>query len=98
MSLSSLEPKAVEPGCNLTFMLEVKRSTLEIDGDPVAVRYAGEGPLVVLCHGFPETAAVWTPHLRRLASQGFTAAAVDLRGHGDSVVPTDSDAYSTIRS
>ncbi|MFO0625622.1 MAG: alpha/beta hydrolase [Polyangiales bacterium] len=48
---------------------------------------AGEGPLVVLLHGFPERWFSWEPQLRALAAAGYRAVAPDLRGYGDSDRP-----------
>ena len=45
---------------------------------------AGEGPLVVLLHGFPETWWSWRYQLGPLAAAGFHVVAMDLRGFGDS--------------
>lgn len=53
----------------------------------------GEGPLVVLLHGFPESRRSWDRHLPRLARAGFRAVAPDLRGYGDSPKPRGVDAY-----
>ena len=47
----------------------------------------GEGPLVVLLHGFPEFWWSWRHQLTGLAEAGFRAVAVDLRGYGDSDKP-----------
>lgn len=44
---------------------------------------AGEGPLVVLLHGFPENWWSWRYQLRALADAGFRVIAPDLRGYGD---------------
>jgi pimeloyl-ACP methyl ester carboxylesterase len=44
-------------------------------------------PLVVLLHGFPEFWWTWRHQLPALADAGFRAAAVDLRGYGDSDKP-----------
>jgi pimeloyl-ACP methyl ester carboxylesterase len=48
---------------------------------------AGEGPLVVLLHGFPEFWWSWRHQLRALSEAGYRAVAVDLRGYGDSDKP-----------
>ena len=48
---------------------------------------AGSGPLVLLLHGFPEFWWSWRHQLTGLAEAGFRAAAVDLRGYGDSDKP-----------
>jgi pimeloyl-ACP methyl ester carboxylesterase len=47
----------------------------------------GEGPLVLLVHGFPEFWWTWHRQLESLAAAGYRAAAVDLRGYGGSDKP-----------
>lgn len=49
--------------------------------------WEGDGPLVVLLHGFPESRKTWTRQLAALAAAGFRAVAPDLRGYGDSPKP-----------
>jgi pimeloyl-ACP methyl ester carboxylesterase len=51
------------------------------------VAEAGDGPLVLLLHGFPEFWWSWRHQLVALAEAGFRAVAVDLRGYGDSDKP-----------
>ena len=53
----------------------------------------GDGPLVVLLHGFPESRNTWKRQLPALAAAGFRAVAPDLRGYGDSPKPRDIDSY-----
>ena len=53
----------------------------------------GDGPLVVLLHGFPEFRVSWKRQLPALAAAGFRAVAPDLRGYGDSPKPRDVDSY-----
>lgn len=53
----------------------------------------GDGPLVVLLHGFPESRLSWKRQLPALARAGFRAVAPDLRGYGDSPKPKGIDAY-----
>jgi len=47
----------------------------------------GEGPLVLLLHGFPEFWWAWRHQMQSLADAGYRAAAVDLRGYGASDKP-----------
>ena len=47
----------------------------------------GEGPLVLLCHGFPELAYSWRNQMAPLAEAGFRAVAIDLPGYGRSDKP-----------
>lgn len=53
----------------------------------------GEGPLVLLVHGFPESWYSWRHQLPALAAAGYRAAAVDVRGYGRSSKPRATDAY-----
>ncbi|CAA9444678.1 MAG: Epoxide hydrolase [uncultured Pseudonocardia sp.] len=51
------------------------------------VAECGDGPLVVLLHGFPEFWWSWRHQLPALAARGYRAVAVDLRGYGDTDKP-----------
>ncbi|TDC77553.1 alpha/beta fold hydrolase [Streptomyces hainanensis] len=53
----------------------------------------GEGPLVLLVHGFPESWYSWRHQLPALAAAGYRAVAVDVRGYGRSSRPTAPEAY-----
>lgn len=57
------------------------------------VEVAGEGPTLLLLHGWPDTAALWDEVLPLLVGAGFRVAAADLRGCGRSDKPRDVDAY-----
>lgn len=66
----------------------------------------GDGPLVLLIHGFPQFWYTWRHQLAALADAGYHAAAVDLRGFGASDKPprgydtytATADAAAIIRS
>lgn len=47
----------------------------------------GEGPLVILCHGFPEGWRSWRHQLAALAAAGYRAVAPDMRGYGGTLAP-----------
>jgi pimeloyl-ACP methyl ester carboxylesterase len=53
----------------------------------------GQGPLVVLCHGFPELAFSWRKQLPALTGAGFRVVAPDMRGFGRSSAPAEVEAY-----
>ena len=53
----------------------------------------GDGPLVVLLHGFPEYWYSWRRQIPALAAAGFRAVAVDLPGYNDSPKPRDVSEY-----
>lgn len=56
----------------------------------------GEGPLIVLCHGFPESWYSWRHQLPVLAAAGYHAVAVDMRGYGQSDQPEAIDQYTLL--
>ncbi len=63
------------------------------NGTRLHVAEAGEGPLVLLVHGFPQFWWTWRRALPAIADAGFRVAALDLRGHGASdKPPTGYDA------
>ncbi|GAB2512345.1 Fluoroacetate dehalogenase [Corynebacterium atrinae] len=60
------------------------------DGVHLNVAVGGEGPAVVLLHGFPQTHYMWR-HVARLLAQQYTVIVPDLRGYGDSDKPAAQD-------
>lgn len=69
---------------------------IETDGLTQQVLEAGEGPLVLLLHGFPEIGASWRPQVEALAAAGFHAVAPDMRGYGGTEKPVEAEAYSIL--
>ena len=67
-----------------------------LDGNNLKIRAAieGEGPLVVLVHGWPESWYSWRHQIEPLANAGFKVAAIDVRGYGGSDKPYEIEAYS----
>ena len=65
--------------------------TQTIDDIRIAFRRAGDGPPLLLLHGFPQTNMMWHKIAPALTAH-FTVIAADLRGYGDSSAP-DSDAW-----
>lgn len=62
-------------------------------GITLSVQETGQGPAVVLCHGFPELAYSWRHQIRALAAAGFRVIAPDQRGYGGSDAPEPVEAY-----
>ena len=75
---------------------EVRHNTAEVDAG-VRLHYveAGEGPLVVLLHGFPEFWYSWRHQIPALAAAGFRVVAPDMRGYNLSDKPRSVSAYRT---
>ncbi|XP_025972357.1 bifunctional epoxide hydrolase 2 [Dromaius novaehollandiae] len=54
----------------------------------------GHGPVVCLCHGFPESWLSWRYQIPALADAGFRVIALEMKGYGDSTAPPDIEEYS----
>ncbi len=74
----------------------VTHRTVEANGIHLHLAEQGEGPLVVLCHGFPESWYSWRHQLAALAAAGFRAVAPDMRGYGQSDRPEAIDQYTLL--
>ncbi|WP_375196246.1 alpha/beta fold hydrolase [Sphingobium sp.] len=57
----------------------------------------GDGPLVLMIHGFPGLAWSWRHQMAPLAEAGYRAVAIDSLGYGDSDRPADPAAYTAQR-
>src|SRR5271154_4522587 len=77
-------------------MPEVTHRMIETNGIRLHVAEQGEGPLIILCHGFPECWYSWRHQLRALAEAGFRAVAPDLRGYGRSDRPEEVEKYTLL--
>jgi pimeloyl-ACP methyl ester carboxylesterase len=77
-------------------MPEVTHRMVETNGIRLHVAEQGEGPLVILCHGFPECWYSWRHQLAALAKAGFRAVAPDLRGYGRSDRPEEVEKYTIL--
>ncbi len=74
----------------------MRERLIETDGLTQNVLEAGEGPLVILCHGFPELSYSWRRQLPALAEAGHHAVAPAMRGYGKTGKPEDPNAYSIL--
>lgn len=64
---------------------------IHANGLRFAVRAAGEGPLVLCLHGFPDSAHTFDDLLPRLAAEGYRAVAPFMRGYAPTAAPRDGD-------
>jgi epoxide hydrolase 4 len=74
---------------------ELREGYAEIGGQRLHYVEAGEGPLIVLLHGFPEFWYGWRHQIKPLAAAGFRVVAPDMRGYNLSSKPDSIAAYDT---
>ena len=74
-------------------MSAVRHDRVGAAGVTLHVARAGEGPPVLLLHGFPEHWRSWQRLIGPIANAGFTAVAPDLRGYNQSDRPRSRAAY-----
>jgi pimeloyl-ACP methyl ester carboxylesterase len=74
----------------------MEQRTIKTDGLSQQVLEAGSGPLVILCHGFPELSWSWRHQLKALAEAGYRAVAPDMRGYGGTDKPHAVEAYALL--
>lgn len=75
-------------------MATITHRTVQTNGINMHIAEAGQGPLVVLCHGFPESWYSWRHQLTGLADAGFHVVAPDQRGYGQTDCPEAIEAYT----
>ena len=69
---------------------------IKTDGLSQRILEAGDGPLVLLIHGFPELGISWRAQVQALADAGYHAVAPDMRGYGGTDKPGETSAYSIL--
>jgi pimeloyl-ACP methyl ester carboxylesterase len=67
---------------------------IDLDEITLNVRVDGEGPAVVLLHGWPDTSDVWRYQMPELVAGGYRVIAPDLRGFGGTTRPAEVSAYA----
>ena len=77
-------------------MSEVRHREVGTNGIRMHIAESGTGPLVVLCHGFPESWYSWRHQLYALAEAGFHVVAPDMRGYGLTERPEEIDRYTLL--
>src|SRR5947209_207934 len=69
---------------------------VETNGIRMHIAEHGAGPLVLLCHGWPESWYSWRHQLRALGEAGYHAVAPDQRGYGQTDRPEAIDQYTLL--
>ncbi|BAY74883.1 epoxide hydrolase [Nostoc linckia NIES-25] len=70
--------------------------TIETNGVSLRTVVEGEGPLVILLHGWPQCWYLWRHQIDPLVEAGFKVAVPDQRGYGGSDAPEEVNAYDII--
>jgi pimeloyl-ACP methyl ester carboxylesterase len=77
-------------------MADIQHRFIQTNGIRMHIAEMGEGPLVILCHGFPESWYSWRHQIRAIAEAGFRVVAPDQRGYGQTDAPADNSAYTQL--
>lgn len=77
-------------------MTDLTHRVVETNGIRMHIAEQGTGPLVVLCHGFPESWYSWRHQLPALAAAGYHAVAPDMRGYGGTDRPDEVERYTQL--
>jgi pimeloyl-ACP methyl ester carboxylesterase len=75
---------------------ETRNRHVDVNGIRMHITEAGSGPLVLLLHGFPETAYSYRHQLTALAAAGFHAVAPDQRGYPGTEQPSSVHDYTIL--
>ena len=73
---------------------DLEHGSLAANGIEIHYESMGDGPLVVFCHGWPESWYSWRHQLPVVADAGFRAVALHMRGYGQTTAPQDIDKYT----
>ena len=74
----------------------IRQRRVATNGISLNIAEQGEGPLVLMLHGFPESWYSWRHQFAPLAAAGFHAVAPDMRGYGKSDKPHEISAYNQV--
>ena len=75
-------------------MSDIEFKFIESNGINLRLAMMGEGPLVIFCHGWPESWYSYRHQLPAVAQAGYKAVAYDVRGYGESDKPYEIEAYT----
>ncbi len=76
----------------------MKQHDMAVNGITLHVLEEGDGPMVLFCHGFPDTSYTWRQQMKAVAAAGYRAVAPDMRGYGRSSAPRDAGLYTPLHT
>ena len=68
-------------------MAELQHHSVTTNGIKMHYVEQGSGPLVIMCHGWPESWYSWRHQIPALANEGFRVVVPDQRGYGQTEAP-----------
>lgn len=74
----------------------MRHRVVDARGSRIHLVEEGDGPVVLLVHGFPESWYSWRHQIPAIAQAGFKAVAIDVRGYGRSAAPIEVEAYGML--
>jgi len=85
----------VVPSNAPVLMADIRHRVIPANGSDMHVAECGDGPLVLLCHGWPDCGIPWRHQMRALAAAGLSPARPrpNMRGFGRTTAPPDVAAY-----
>jgi pimeloyl-ACP methyl ester carboxylesterase len=72
------------------------KKSITLDDLTFVVQDVGDGPPVVLLHGFPDSHSLWRHQVEALVNAGYRVIAPDLRGFGESSKPAEVERYGIL--
>jgi pimeloyl-ACP methyl ester carboxylesterase len=76
----------------------IKEYDIATNGISLHVTEQGDGPVVLFCHGFPDTAYTWRRQMNAIAAAGYRGIAPDMRGYGRSSAPVEASLYTPLQT
>jgi pimeloyl-ACP methyl ester carboxylesterase len=80
----------------IPIMEQPELHTFQLDDIRMRVAMQGSGPLVLFCHGWPESWYSWRHQMAAVAAAGFRAVAPDMRGYGGTDAPESPEHYTML--
>jgi pimeloyl-ACP methyl ester carboxylesterase len=77
-------------------MAELQHRFVTTNGIKMHYVEQGSGPLIVMCHGWPESWYSWRHQIPALATAGFRVVAPDQRGYGETEAPDSIESYNIL--
>lgn len=77
---------------------DIKHRRILTNGIWMHIAEKGQGPLVLLIHGFPELWSSWIHQINQLATQGYHVVAPDMRGYGESDCPKEPSSCTLLHT